>query len=73
MKIKAFGKMISRDQAYQIIINDKIGDICDARNTDVLEHLLMAGWVSLEMWSDEDLEEYINDFLLIENQPNGKI
>ncbi|MBU2543274.1 hypothetical protein KJ707_01740 [Patescibacteria group bacterium] len=72
MKIKAFGKMVSREQAYQIIINDKISDICHARNTDMLEDLLMYGWVSLEEWTDKELEDYVSE-LLIENQPNGKI
>lgn len=72
MKIKAFGKLVSREQAYQIIINDKISDICHARNTDTLEDLLMFGWVSLEKWTDEELEEYIGE-LLIENQPDGNI
>lgn len=72
MKITAFGKKVSRDEAYQIIINDKIGDICHARNTDTLEDLLMFGWVSLEKWTDEELEEYISE-LLIENQPNEEI
>ncbi len=72
MKIKAFGKLVSRERAYQIIINDKICDICHARNTDTLEDLLMFGWVSLEKWTDEELEEYIGE-LLIENQPDGNI
>ena len=72
LKIKAFGKLVSRDEAYQIIINDKICDICHARNTDTLEDLLMFGWVSLEKWTDKELEEYISE-LLIENQPDGEI
>ena len=72
MKITAFGKKVSRDEAYQIIINDKICDICHARNTDTLEDLLMFGWVSLEKWTDKELEEYISE-LLIENQPDGEI
>ncbi len=72
MKIKAFGKLVNRERAYQIIINDKICDICHARNTDTLEDLLMFGWVSLEKWTDEELEEYIGE-LLIENQPDGNI
>lgn len=72
MKIKAFGKIVNRDEAYQIIINDKIADICHARNTDTLDDLLMFGWKSLEDWSNQELEDYISE-LLIENQPNGKI
>lgn len=72
MKITAFGKKVSREKAYQIIINDKIGDIVYASNSDTLEDLLMNGWEALEKWSDKELEEYI-DALLIENQPNGKI
>jgi hypothetical protein len=72
MKIKAFGNMVNRDEAYQIIINDKIADICHARNTDTLDDLLMFGWKSLEDWSNQELEDYISE-LLIENQPNGKI
>ena len=72
MKITAFGKKVSRDEAYQIIINDKIADIVYASNSDTLEDLLMFGWVSLEKWIDKELEEYISE-LLIENQPNGEI
>jgi len=72
MKITAFGKQVSRDKAYQIIINDKIADICHANNTDTLKDLLMFGWVSLEKWTDKELEEYISE-LRIKNQPNGKI
>lgn len=72
MKITAFGKTVSRDEAYQIIINDKISDICHARNTDTLGDLLMFGWVSLEKWTDKELEDYISE-LLIENQPNEEI
>lgn len=71
MKIKAFGKMVSREKAYQIVINDKINDICNARNTDTLEDLLMFGWVSLEKWTDTELEEYISE-LLIENNLTEK-
>ena len=70
--IKAFGKMVDRDEAYQIIINDKIADIVYASNSDTLEDLLMFGWVSLEKWIDKELEEYISE-LLIENQPDGEI
>jgi len=72
MKITAFGKKVSREEAYQIIINDKVCDIVYASNSDTLEDLLMNGWKALEKWSDKELEEYISN-LLIENQPNGKI
>lgn len=58
-KINAFGKLVDRNEAYTIIIKDKIGDICYARNTDTLEDLLMFGWTALEEWSDQELEEYI--------------
>ena len=72
MKIKAFGKLVNRTKAYEIIINDKICDICHANNTESLEDLLMFGWVSLEKWTDRELEEFISE-LCIENQPDGKI
>lgn len=72
MKIKAFGKKVSREKAYQIIINDKIGEIVYARNSDSLEDLLMNGWKTLEKWSDKNLEDFIDE-LSIENQPDGKI
>jgi len=67
-KINAFGKKVSREDAYKIIINDYIVDIVYAQNTDVLEFFLMNGWPSLEEWSDKELEEFISE-LLIENQP----
>lgn len=72
MPIKAFGKMVSRDKAYEIIINDRICDICHANNSSSLEDLLMFGWKSLEDWTDQELEEFISE-LLIENQPNEKV
>jgi hypothetical protein len=71
-KILAFGKLVNRNKAYEIFINDKICDICQAKNTESLEDLLMFGWVSLEKWTDKELEEHISE-LLIENQPEGKI
>jgi hypothetical protein len=69
MKIMAFGKKVSRERAYDIVINDKISEICYAGMTDTLKDLLMFGWKSLEKWSDKELEEHISE-LLIENQPN---
>lgn len=72
MSITAFGKKVSRDKAIDIIIKDKICDICYAQNTDSLEDLLLWGWKSLEDWTDAELKEYI-DGLCIENQPGGKI
>lgn len=72
MSITAFGKKVSRDKAIDIIIKDKICDICYAHNTDSLEDLLLWGWKSLEDWTNADLEEYI-DGLCIENQLGGKI
>ncbi len=72
MTITAFGQKVSREKAYQIIINDKVCETVYASNSDTLEDLLMNGWQALEKWTDKELEEYI-DTLLIENQPNGKI
>lgn len=68
MKIKAFGKMVSREKAYQIIINDKMNEIVEARMYEMLEELLMCGWTGLEEWTDQELEDYISDLLLV-NQP----
>lgn len=72
MTITAFGQKVSREKAYQIIINDKVCEIVYASNSDTLEDLLMNGWQALEKWTDKELEEYI-DTLLIANQPDGKI
>ncbi len=72
MKIKAFGKKVSREKAYQIIINDKICEIVYASMSDSLEDLLMCGWKPLEEWGDKELEEYI-ETLCTDNQPNGNI
>lgn len=71
-KIKAFGKYVSREQAYKIIINDKIGEIHQADDGDILGDLLMYGWTALTEWTDEDLETWICE-LCVENQPNEKI
>lgn len=72
MTITAFGKKISREKAFQIIVNDKISEVVHASNSDTLEDLLMNGWKSLEKWTDKELEDYIST-LLVDNQPNGKI
>lgn len=72
MSITAFGKKVSRDKAIDIIIKDKICDICYAQNTDSLEDLLLWGWKSLEEWTNSEIEECIEG-LSIENQPGGKI
>lgn len=69
MKIKAFGKLVTREQAEQIIINDFICDITYAQNTETLEELLFHGWKALDEWDDKELEEYIEE-LCVENQPN---
>lgn len=67
-KINAFGKKVSREDAYEIIVNDCIANIVDAQNTDFLEFLLIEGWTSLEKWSDKELEDFISE-PFIENQP----
>ncbi|MDQ3008007.1 MAG: hypothetical protein M3Q81_00230 [bacterium] len=71
MQIKAFGEQVSRQKAYEVIINDRISDICHSRNTEILADLLVEGWAGLIHWDDKDLEEYIGT-LSIENQPDGK-
>jgi len=72
MKIKAFGKLVSREDAYRMIINDVIADFVYAGNSDSLEEMLICGWKSLDKWTNQELEDHISE-LLIENQPNGKI
>jgi len=71
-KIKAFGKLVDRDEAAQIIINDRVCEICYAGFEDALRDLLLDGWKALDEWSDEDLENYI-DGLCPENQPGGAV
>lgn len=70
--IKAFGKMVNRDKAYQIIINDKMNEIVYARMYEMFEDLLMSGWKGLYDWTDKELEEFISELLIV-NQPDGKI
>lgn len=72
MKIKAWGMKVSREKAYQIIINDKMNEIVEARIYEALEDLIMGGWKGLEEWTDKELEEYISSLLIV-NQPDGKI
>ena len=42
--IKAFGKLVSREKAISIIINDKVCEICYASCEDTLRDLLRFGW-----------------------------
>ena len=67
-KIKAFGKLVDRDKAHQIIVNDWLCSVCYAGITDALVELLHNGWKPLDEWSDEELEDYI-DGLCVEAQP----
>lgn len=60
MKIMAFGKAVTRDEAIQIIIDDFIGCIVHARMSDSLEELLLCGWKSLDEWTDKELEDFIS-------------
>ncbi|MFA5762670.1 MAG: hypothetical protein WC931_03740 [Bacilli bacterium] len=69
-KIKAFGKLVDRDQAHQIIVNDRVCEICYAGFENALRDLLLDGWKPLDEWSDEELEHYIEG-LCPENQPDG--
>lgn len=71
-KIKAFGQMVNRSKAYEIIINDKMCEYVYAACTEGFEDLLMYGWKALREWTDQELEEYIDE-LCVENQPDGKI
>ena len=71
-KIKAFGKEVTREEAYQIIVNDWICYICYARNTEGLRILLLDGWTSLRDWTDKELEDFI-DTLCESNQASSKV
>jgi len=67
--IKAFGKKVTREEAYQIILNDYICNIVYAQNTDTLEFILIEnGWEPLTEWCDKELEKLIEG-LCVENQP----
>jgi len=68
MKIKAFGKTISREKAYDLIINEQVCCFVYATNLKELEELLMVGWKALPDWSDEELKLFV-DTLCLENQP----
>jgi len=71
-KIKAFGKLVDRDKAHQIIVNDWLCSVCYAGITDALKDLLLDGWKPLDEWGDQELEDYI-DGLCPENQPGGAV
>ena len=71
-KINAFGKKVTREEAYQIILNDYICSIVYSQNTKHLEFILIDnGWEPLTEWKDEELEEVISG-MSIENQPTKK-
>lgn len=69
MKINAFGKKISRDEAYELTVCYKFCEICNFRDHESLCDLMMSGLPSLEEWSDKDLEEYIST-ISVENLPD---
>ena len=71
-KITAFGKKVTRAKAYQVIINDMICNFIYSQNTEGLEDILLNGWTSMELWTDDELEDFISN-LCVENQPRGKI
>ena len=67
--IKAFGTMVDRNKAMEIIINDKVAEFCGLGCEDALRELLVNGWTPLDEWTDEELEDHI-DGLCVENQPD---
>ena len=65
--IKALGKNISRDKAYNLIIKDYIDNIIHTHNDEVLEDILINGFKGLTEWSDKNLETFINDVCVFNN------
>jgi hypothetical protein len=59
-KFHALGRELSREQAYEVIVNDWIADVCEAGNSFGLRLLLLDGWVSLRLRTDEDLQDLLN-------------
>lgn len=59
MKVKAFGKMVSRKQAYKIIIYGTINEMVHGNMYEVVEDLLVYGGLGFKYWTSKDLEEYI--------------
>ena len=59
-KFHALGRELSREQAYEVIINDWIADVCEAGNSFGLRLLLLDGWVSLRARTDEDLQDQLD-------------
>lgn len=57
MQIKAFGRRISRERAYDIIINDFLCDLVYAQNTESLEDLLVNGWIT-----DDQYDNFFQSF-----------
>ena len=62
--IKAFGKTVSRDEAYEIIINNKINEICRRQKSENLYYMLMFGWESLVKRTNKELERFIKEHLI---------
>ena len=67
--INAFGKIVTREEAYQIILYDMVAEIAFARCCTGLKEVLMYGWKPLPTWSDQELEDFIGN-LSVENQPH---
>lgn len=66
-KFEVFNKKVSRAEAEQIIINDKIAEIVGAKMIDALDWILTYGWKPLEKWTRKEIQEEL-DNLLEENQ-----
>jgi len=66
--IAAFGRMVTRREAQEIVVNDLVAEICHAGMEEVLRNLLTNGWTPLDEWTDQELEEFLAG-LCEDNQP----
>lgn len=66
-QFKVFGKIVSREEAEQKIVNEIVGDIVGGSNDYYLDQILTCGWTPLSKWSDKEIQDKLDE-LEIGNQ-----
>lgn len=69
--IKAFGKFVDREAAYEIILNYWTCCLFCPEDLNALNPLLFGGWKPFKEWTDTELEDFIEEHCDEEHEQEG--
>jgi hypothetical protein len=70
--IKVFGRMVDREEAFDIIVNYWVCCLFCPEDLNALWGLLTGGWKPFKEWTDSEIENYIAEHCDAEHQRDGE-